>query len=211
MWKPAPPPAGGGGGNAGPWVVRGISSPMFPNTSMFTVSAGFTNVTYENEPNGRGIIFIRINNSGGNGWSLRLKTVSLPVRVICGFSDIGTRRHQRGGGLIVYNTANGRFFLCGFESNNNVLFQKWNSTTSFGGNSFTENNSRFTEYLVGLELTSTSFTAFFYCTRDYRFSVFTEPYSSFLGTPTHIGIGVRNESSTDPSVLWFWHWEEVAL
>jgi hypothetical protein len=212
MWKPAPPPAGGGGGgggNAGPWVLLDLYSPNFPTTSMFTTSVGYTNVIFENESEGRGVFFIRTGNTGGNGLTLRLKTISKPVRIICGFSDLSLRTGNRGVIFAIYNSNNGRIVVINAWQTEFVV-SRWNNYSSWNANLLVDGNMRVREYIVEMELSSSVYKAYVHLGYGRRYLLVSESYSTFLGDVTHAGLGLEVGSSTWASG-WFWHWEEIAV
>jgi len=212
MWKPAPPPAGGGGGgsgNAGPWTLLDLYSPNFPTTSMFPVSVGYANVTFENEGGGRGVLFLRTGNSGGNGFAMRLRTISPPVRVICGFTDWSWRTGDRDVAIVVYNQNNGRLIV--FTSYRLGLdASRWNSYSSWASNIFNHQETRYRDHLIEFELLGSGFNAYAHLGYGKRWLVFSESYSNFIGAVTHVGIAAGCFSPTWASG-WFWHWEEIAV
>jgi hypothetical protein len=212
MWKPAPPPAGGGGGgggNAGPWVLLDLYSPNFPTTSTFPLSVGYTNVIFENESEGRGVLFLRTGNTGGNGLVLRLKPISPPIRVICGFTDWSWRTGDRDVAIVVYNQNNGR--LITFTSYMGGLdASRWNSYSSWSSNIFNHQETRYRDHLIEFELLASSFKAYAHLGYGKRWLFFSESYNNFIGTVTHVGIAVGCFSATWASG-WFWHWEEIAV
>jgi len=214
MWKPAPPPAGGGGGgggggNAGPWMLLDLYSPSFPTTSMFPVSVGYTNVIFENESGGRGVFFLRTGNTGGNGLALRLKPISPPVRVICGFSDLSLRSSGRGIIFAIYNSNNGRIVVIN-SWNTQLVVSRWNNYSSFNTSLFVDGNTRVREHIVEMELSSSGYAAYAHFGYGRRYLLASESYSTFLGGVTHVGIGLEGASALWASG-WFWHWEEIAV
>ncbi len=213
MWKPAPPPGGGGGGGggtSGPWVLRALYNPQFPNTSMFPVRIGFTNETFQDVPGGLGILFARMTNAGGFGWILRLKEIpTLPVRVICGFSDLAPSQLDREVGLVMYHQGSGKIISASCFKDS-IRVARWNSISSWNSTPWGEANSRHRLNLVfGFDITSTGYSVFYSIMPGLTMTVVSEGFSFFGGPPTHIGIGVSNSGS--PGAGWFWHWEEVAL
>jgi len=217
-WKPAPPPSGGSGGGGGgggsgadpgPWVLRELYNPQHPNTSMFPTRVGHANETFRDIQGGRGIFFARTTNSGGNGWIWRLKEIgSLPVRIVCGFSDLAMSRSSREVGLIMYHSPTGKAITLQLWKDG-ISLSRWNSYSSWNSSAFNETTSKHRLIVFGFDILSSGYKALYFLVHDTYIELLSEGWSFFGGPPTHVGIGVSHFGEAGAG--WFWHWEEIPL
>jgi hypothetical protein len=106
-------------------------------------------------------------------------------------------------GLIVYNSASGRAYVCGINSGSSIGVWAYNSTTSYNSNptSKTILLNPGTIWTRAQYVSSTATLTFSYSTDGYTWQTIYSTSASFVGVPTDYGIAVGSENNASGYVL----------
>ena len=214
--NPSWAPSGGGGGGittiVGAGIGSGASTVALPAVPVISRPA-LASFTWVNQAgatatdNANGPLVLRsTQNTGGNGINGLVKPVAGSDWTVTTQHALG---HHYGGpgqdiaGLFVYNSVNGRLFVCGPQNGTTIAVSAYNSTTSFNTLPGTK-TVLVTPGSIWTRAQYVSATTTFTC--SYSIDGFTwEPIyttnAPFIGVPTGYGISIGSQGNSTGYVL----------
>ncbi len=209
-------PGGGGGGGIGTIVGAGRSSsssvvalPMIPPISRPALSAfswlNQASATAAEYPNGP-LVLKTSQDTGGNSVNSLIKSVagsnwSVTMHYALGNQTGGPNKEMVG--LVVYNSANGRLYVCGIDTTATIGVWAYASSTSWAGapgsKIIAPNYS--SVWTKAKYVSATTTMEFSYSVDGFNWEPIYSTSSPYVGVATHYGISVGTQSNYAGKVI----------
>lgn len=209
-------PPGGGGGGISTIVGAGVSSsaatvalpgmPVITRPTLASLSwLSQESATATDNTNGP-LVLQTTQSTSGNSLNALIKNVAgsdwtVTVEYALGNHTGGSSLDLAG--LIVYNSASGRAYVCGINGSSSIGVWAYNSLTSLnsGPASMTILLNPGAIWTRAQYVSSTATLTFFYSTDGFTWQTIYSTSASFVGVPTGYGITVGSQNNTSGYVL----------